>query len=247
MIATGTPVDQTNSPEPVKIRLTVTKGDGQDTDNKKLASEDVEKAVSYLTDLHQEKGYQYGDEWVVYALLRSGQTIDQDKLNAYYESVCATVKGWSADQKPTDIERVSLALTAMGKDITNVDGVNLAAMIYNSEKLKNGSNELIYALIALDAADIQIPGNAKWNLLLPSSGHLENSRIRQPVESDLPMQKEEALILQPWRFRPLLSTETIIQTAKKYFRQSTHLTWQMPWEMISDMVPVKVQPRFFWH
>lgn len=36
-------------------------------------------------------------------------------------------------------------------------------MIYNSEKLKNGSNELIYALIALDAADIQIPGNAKWN------------------------------------------------------------------------------------
>ena len=51
----------------------------------------------------------------------------------------------------------------MGKDITNVDGVNLAAMIYNSEKLKNGSNELIYALIALDAADIQIPGNAKWN------------------------------------------------------------------------------------
>lgn len=163
VIATGTPVDQTNSPEPVKIRLTVTKGDGQDTDNKKLASEDVEKAVSYLTDLHQEKGYQYGDEWVVYALLRSGQTIDQDKLDAYYESVCATVKGWSADQKPTDIERVSLALTAMGKDITNVDGVNLAAMIYNSEKLKNGSNELIYALIALDAADIQIPGNAKWN------------------------------------------------------------------------------------
>lgn len=221
MIATGTPVDQTNSPEPVKIRLTVTKGDGQDTDNKKLASEDVEKAVSYLTDLHQEKGYQYGDEWVVYALLRSGQTIDQDKLDAYYESVCATVKGWSADQKPTDIERVSLALTAMGKDITNVDGVNLAAMIYNSEKLKNGSNELIYALIALDAADIQIP-EMRNGTVLPSSGHLENSRIRQPVESDLPMQKEEALILQPWRFRPLLSTETIIQP-QKYFRQSTHL------------------------
>ena len=62
------------------------------------------------------------------------QTIDQDKLDAYYESVCATVKGWSADQKPSRYERVSLALTAMGKDITNVDGVNLAAMIYNSEK-----------------------------------------------------------------------------------------------------------------
>ena len=111
---------------------------------------------------------------MVYALLRSGQTIDQDKLDAYYESVCATVKGWSADQKPTDIERVSLALTAMGKDITNVDGVNLAAMIYNSEKLKNGSNELIYALIALDAADIQIPGN--WRI--PESDNRWNRTYR---------------------------------------------------------------------
>lgn len=231
--------------EPVKIRLTVTKGDGQDTDNKKLASEDVEKAVSYLTDLHQEKGYQYGDEWVVYALLRSGQTIDQDKLDAYYESVCATVKGWSADQKPTDIERVSLALTAMGKDITNVDGVNLAAMIYNSEKLKNGSNELIYALIALDAADIQIPGNAKWNRasIIRALGEFQNPTTGGIGLTDAKGGSSDitAMALQA------LAVYRNHNTAAKIFQTKHSLTWQMPWEMISDMVPVKVQPRFFWH
>lgn len=174
--ATGTPVDQTNSPAPVKITITVTKGDGQDTNNKKLASEGIEKAIAYLTDIHETKGYQYGDEWVVYALLRSGKTIAQDKLDAYYESVCEKVKGWSKDQKPTDIERVALALTAMGKDIKNVNGVNLAEMIYNSENLNNGSNELVYALIALDAADVQIPSNAKWNrgAIIAALGEFQN-------------------------------------------------------------------------
>ena len=51
----------------------------------------------------------------------------------------------------------------MGKDITDVDGVNLAAMIYNSENLTDGSNELAYALLALDAANITIPLEAKWS------------------------------------------------------------------------------------
>ena len=161
--ATGTPVDQTNSPEPVKITIKVTKGDGQDTDNKKLAEEGIQSAVSYITGTHSESGYSYGNEWLVYALLRSGQTVDQSVLDNYYNSVCQTVKSWNENQKPTDLERVALALAAMGKDITDVNGMNLAAMIYNSSKLEDGSNELIYALIALDSADITIPSDAKWS------------------------------------------------------------------------------------
>lgn len=58
------------------------------------------------------------------------------------------------------MERTALALARMGKDITDVDGVNLAAMIYNSDNLANGSNELAYAL---DAANITIPSDAKWS------------------------------------------------------------------------------------
>lgn len=55
------------------------------------------------------------------------------------------------------------ALTAMGKDITDVDGTDLVSMICNSEKLSDGSNELIYALMALDAANAAIPADAKWS------------------------------------------------------------------------------------
>ncbi len=83
--------------------------------------------------------------------------------DAYYQSAAAEVKKWNADQKPTDIERVALALTAMGKDITDVDGTDLVSMICNSEKLSDGSNELIYALMALDAANAAIPADAKWS------------------------------------------------------------------------------------
>ena len=42
------------------------------------------------------------------------------------------------------------------KDITDVDGVNLAEMMYNSTRLTEGSNELIWVILALDAANIQI-------------------------------------------------------------------------------------------
>ena len=76
----------------------------------------------------------------------------RDVKEAYYASVAAEVKKWDAVRKPTDIERTALALARMGKDITDVDGVNLAAMIYNSENLTDGSDELAYALVALDAA-----------------------------------------------------------------------------------------------
>ena len=57
--------------------------------------------------------------------------------DAYYQSAAAEVKKWNADQKPTDIERVALALTAMGKDITDVDGTDLVSMICNSKKLSD--------------------------------------------------------------------------------------------------------------
>ena len=103
------------------------------------------------------------DEWLIYAMIQGKKELSEETIGAYYTSVAAEVEKWDASKKPTDIERTALALTRMGKDITDVDGVNLAAMIYNSDKLTNGSNELAYALLALDAANIAIPADAKWS------------------------------------------------------------------------------------
>ena len=47
------------------------------------------------------------------------------------------------------------------KDITDVDGVNLAEMMYNSTRLTEGSNELIWVILALDAAQHSDSGRCK--------------------------------------------------------------------------------------
>ena len=161
--ATGTPIDGKNNVKSVTITITVTKGSTADIDVKAKAEEGINSAVTYITEKHSTDGYAYGDEWLIYALLRNGVEISSDVQDAYYQSAAAEVKKWNADQKPTDIERVALTLTAMGKDITDVDGTDLVSMICNSKKLSDGSNELIYALMALDAANAAIPADAKWS------------------------------------------------------------------------------------
>lgn len=162
VVATGTPVDQTNNPVPIKLTITVTKGDKADTDNLALAKAGADSAATWIKGQAKDTLECTKDEWTVFTLLRHGETLSDAQNRSYYDSVVKTVKTWT-DQKPTDIAKVSLALTILGKDITDVDGVNLAEMMYNSTHLLDGSNELIWVLLALDAANIQIPADAKWS------------------------------------------------------------------------------------
>lgn len=116
-----------------------------------------------LTSLHNNGGVSYGFEWFIMSMLRAGKTTDSAMLDEYYSSVAETIKNWNADVKPTDAERVALALAVMDKDITNVDGVNLVNIICNREELNAGANELAYALIAIYASGKEVPDDAVWN------------------------------------------------------------------------------------
>ena len=158
---TGTPADKTNNVSPITFKITVKPGDAKPVDISDLMLKGTNGAINYINE-NYKNGYSYGNEWVVFDLLRAGESISQDKLDAYYESVVKEVKSWSHREKPTNIERVSLALSIIGKDITNVDGINLAEMIYNHTRLDYGSNELAFALIALDARNTYIPDTALW-------------------------------------------------------------------------------------
>lgn len=123
-----------------------------------------EYILEQLASAHNNSdGVTYGYEWYIIAMLRAGKTIDTEILDEYYASVAEKVKTWTSDVKPTDAERTALALMAMGKDITDIDGVNVAELIYNNSRLSDGSNEFAYALIALDAADVEIPEGSVWN------------------------------------------------------------------------------------
>ena len=161
--ATGTPVDTTGNAKPVVITITVTKGNLIPVDTDALLRTGIDNAIQAVSDAYAPYGYHYGDEWAVYAILQAGGTIPDSQLNSYYQEVAAAVSTWSNRQKPTDIERVALTLSLIGKDITNINGTNLAAMIYNHPNLDSGSNELIFALLALDARGTAIPEDAAWS------------------------------------------------------------------------------------
>lgn len=169
VVATGTPVDQTNNPAPIKLTITVTKGDKADTDNLALAKSGADSAAVWIKGQAKDTLEATKDDWTVFTLLRHGETLSDAQTGSYYASVVKKVKEWENDPnlpvgpKPTDIAKISLVLTMLGKDITDVGGVNLAEMMYNSIRLKEGSNELIWVLLALDAANIQIPADATWS------------------------------------------------------------------------------------
>ena len=125
-----------------------------------------------------------GGEWMTIGLTRSGRTVPA----GYYDNVVEYVKAMAdANErlhraKVTDNARVILALTAIGKDVTNVGGHNLLKGLDNMAYVqKQGINGPIFTLIALDShnyptmgdvtreklietiLDAQLPGGG-WNL-----------------------------------------------------------------------------------
>ena len=125
-----------------------------------------------------------GGEWMVIGLARSGHPVPA----GYYDNVVEYVKA-KADAnerlhraKVTDNARVILALTSIGKDVTNVGGHNLLKGLDNMAYVQTqGINGPIFTLIALDShnyptsgdvtrekliqaiLDAQLPGGG-WNL-----------------------------------------------------------------------------------
>ena len=145
---------------------------GEVTDNSQVSDkvdidQIVKEGITSASTFLNSQNYKYecsgASDWYIMSKLRTGQTISDAEKEAYGQSAVSVVSKWKANQKPTDIARVALTLSAMGKDITNVGGVNLAAMLYSSDRLEDGSNELSWTLIALDATSQKIPADAKWN------------------------------------------------------------------------------------
>ena len=156
VVATGTPEDNTHNIEPIEITIHVTKGDTVKTDVEKLAEKGRNAAGTSIKKSHENVGYSYGDEWDVYSLIRAGVSLTDEEINEYYQSIENTVKTWNNKTKPTDIERVMLALSAIKKDVKDVGGVNLEQLLLSNEHLNDGSNEIAYALIAFKVSGSEI-------------------------------------------------------------------------------------------
>ena len=110
-----------------------------------------------------------GGEWMVIGLARSGRTVPA----GYYDNVVEYVKA-NADAnerlhraKVTDNARIILALTAIGKDVTNVGGHNLLKGLDNMAYVqKQGINGPIFTLIALDSHNYPTMGDVTREKLI---------------------------------------------------------------------------------
>ena len=103
----------------------------------------------------------FGSEWLVIALARSGR----DVPDSYYDSVVKAVqsaKGQLSDKKSTEYARTILALTAIGKDPTDVGGYDLLARLADMDDVTyQGINGAIFALLALDSGKYDVPAAAE--------------------------------------------------------------------------------------
>ena len=105
-----------------------------------------------------------GGEWTVLGLARSELDIPDEYFEKYYNTAEKYVKehdGILHERKYTEYSRVVIALTAIGKDPQNIAGYNLLVPLADYKKtIRQGINGAIWALIALDSGNYEIPDSS---------------------------------------------------------------------------------------
>lgn len=122
------------------------------------------KTAGYLQAQIAEPGTgSVGGDWLIFGLARSGVKVPQKYFDAYYENVEAAVReknGVLSDRKYTEYSRTVLALTAIGKNPADVAGFDLLKPLADFEQVtRQGINGTIFALLALDSGNYEIPEN----------------------------------------------------------------------------------------
>ena len=132
----------------------------------KIEQTRIDVALEKVTDYMLEKPIE--SEWQAVGLAKAGITVPAGYKEVFYRNVQQQLS--SSRLKITDAERLTLAAVAIGEDPYDVDGFNLLDFIYNSRDIKEvdtmtrqGTNGLIFALIALDSNNFEVPNDARWN------------------------------------------------------------------------------------
>lgn len=120
-----------------------------------LVKDTITKTVQYiLSDTNIS-------DWEAFALIKAGAVVPSSYIQAAQERI---KEKNGVFRKITDYERLVLAVESAGYDPENFAGYHLLEKIYDAPSLTNqGTNGLIFALIAMDSGNYSIPENAKWS------------------------------------------------------------------------------------
>jgi len=158
------------------------------TYEKPKIDESIDKALTALKDYVLKTGVD--SDWLAISLYQAGEKLPKSYKDVFVKNVNEQiVEALKNDRLAiTDVERLAIAALALEVDPRNVDGVNLIELIYNSPDRTlydgtvvdtmtyQGNNGLAFALIALDAGQFDIPGDAKWTREAIIEELLENQR-----------------------------------------------------------------------
>jgi len=136
-------------------------GDWSSLENRKVETTLQETAAFLLEKNPNPVIGSVGGEWLIIGLATSGASVPSGYFDAYYKRVENQLKesqGILTKNKYTEYSRLILALTALGRDVTRVGGYNLLEKLADfNNVIKQGINGPVYALIALDSHDYEIP------------------------------------------------------------------------------------------
>lgn len=144
----------------------------------------IEKTARYLqAQIPEPTCAAVGGDWLVFGLARSGLKVPQKYFDAYYKNVedyIVSVDGILSRKKNTEYSRVILAMSAIGKNPTNVAGFNLLLPLGDfDETVRQGVNGAIFALLALDSGNYEIPENPDAAVQATREGYVEEILSRQ--------------------------------------------------------------------
>ena len=129
-----------------------------------IYSTNINKTAQWLTQKITEPSTgSTGGEWLILGLSRSEAQVPEGYFETYCENLCEYLKqnnGVLDERKYTEYSRVIIALSAIGKDPADVAGYNLLAPLADFEQtVFQGINGPVYALLALDSGNYEIPEN----------------------------------------------------------------------------------------
>ncbi|PIC73566.1 DUF4430 domain-containing protein [Sporosarcina sp. P17b] len=128
----------------------------------------VPEAIKKVTDYILSKSV--SSEWTAVGLAKAGVVVPESYEEIFEQNVQQQIVANLERLKITDAERLTIAAAAIGRNPQNINGIDLLDKIYNSIDIRNvdtmirqGTNGLIFALVALDTKNYEVPKDAKWN------------------------------------------------------------------------------------
>lgn len=153
--------------EECNISFTMKEAEGQSSLDDEVLRNAYEATGAYLAGMAAENGVSVasvGGDWIIFGLARAGYDVPDTLYKEYYDNVEKYVSENINDNeqlhssRSTDNSRVILALTAIDRNVTDVAGHNLLIGISDMEYIqRQGINGVMYALIAFDSGNYQIP------------------------------------------------------------------------------------------